>query len=126
MVDNRYNVGRTQNSAGGRLGDGLRSALYHVLIVADPGKLGDYEMGILADYIALVALSQPAAPDACTELPGVLNVTVAGCHAGAAPKTLTTGDKAYLAALYKTTLGANLRVQRGEIAVEMKNALAGH
>jgi hypothetical protein len=126
VVDNRYNVGRPQNSTGGRLGDGLRSAFYHVLIVADPGKLGDFEMGVLADYIALVALSQPATPEACTDLPGILNVTVAGCHAGAAPKALTAGDKAYLGGLYKTTLGANLRVQKGEVAAEMKNALAGH
>jgi hypothetical protein len=125
VVDNRYNVGRPQNSTGGRLGDGLRSAFYHVLIVADPGKLGDFEMGVLADYIALVALSQPATAETCTDLPGILNVTRAGCHAGAV-KAMTAADTAYLRGLYKTTLGANLRVQKGEIAVEMKNALAGH
>jgi hypothetical protein len=126
VIDNRFNVGRTQNSTGGRLGDGLRSSLYHVLIVADPSKLGDFEMGIIGDYIALVALSQPAAPNACTDLPSILNVTTKGCHADAPAKMLTAGDKAYLGALYKTTLGANLRVQRGEISVEMKNVLAGH
>ena len=43
---------------GSRLGDGLHSAFYHVLVVVSPGDLKDYEMGALGDYIAMVALSQ--------------------------------------------------------------------
>ncbi len=41
-----------------RLGDGLRANLHHVTIVADPRQLLDYEMGPMADYIAMLALSR--------------------------------------------------------------------
>ena len=40
------------------LGDGLRSTFHHVIIVADPTKLLDHEIGTLADYIAMLALTQ--------------------------------------------------------------------
>ena len=46
------------NVTGSRLGDGLHSAFYHVLVVVSPGDLKDYEIGALGDYIAMVALSQ--------------------------------------------------------------------
>ena len=54
---------------GSRLGDGLSSELYNVLIVAEPAKLMDYEIGTLADYAAVLALAQPASMDTCEELP---------------------------------------------------------
>ena len=70
LVDSRNNASggaaqssNAQNSFGNRLGDGLHSSYYHAIIVADPGKLGDYEIGTLADHIAMLALAQPAADD---------------------------------------------------------------
>ena len=37
-------------------GDGLKSELYNVVIVADPAKLVDGEIGALSDYVAMQAL----------------------------------------------------------------------
>ena len=54
-----FGHGRVFYAAGtGRFNNGISSTLYNVVIVADPSKLGDYEMGSLADYISMLALSQ--------------------------------------------------------------------
>ena len=104
---------------GTRLTDGMRGALYNVVIVADPAKLGDYEMGALADYIAMLALAEITLPDGCQQLPSVLNMLAAGC----AQKTnaLTDNDRAYLKGLYRT--GADH--QESEIIYQMQQSLGG-
>jgi len=54
----------------------VRSAFYHILIVADPGKLQDHGIGPLADYIAMLALTQVNSLDGCKPLPSIVK------HAG--------------------------------------------
>ena len=110
-----------RNVSGSRLGDGLSSAFANVLIVAEPAKLLDYEIGALADYIAMLALSQPASLDTCQEMPSISNLLVPGCTS-AAP-SITDGDLAYLKGLYKMTATANLRVQREEVRYQMSKDL---
>ncbi|HET7084739.1 MAG TPA: hypothetical protein VFI23_08220 [Rhizomicrobium sp.] len=109
------------NVTGGRLNDGVSSDFYHIAIVAEPAKLLDYQIGTLADYIALMALSQTPPPEACEELPTILNLFAKGCDAP--PKTLTGVDLAYLRALYKMTATANLRGQRDEVIYQMDKSL---
>lgn len=109
------------NVTGSRLGDGVSSDFNHVVVVAEPAKLLDYEIGTLADYIALLALSQIQQPDQCQELPTLLNLLAPGC--GAPPKALTNVDLAYLRALYKMTPTASLRGQRDEIIYQMDKSL---
>lgn len=106
---------------GNRLGDGLSSELHHVLIVVEPAKLLDQELGTLADYIAILSLSQVQSPDSCQDLPSILNLFVSGCSRTA--KTLTSGDIAYLQALYKMTPTAAFRVQRDEMMYQMDQSL---
>jgi hypothetical protein len=105
------------------LGDGLRSTLFNIVIVADPTKLGDYQIGALADYIAMLALAQITLPDGCQQLPSVLNMLAAGC----AQKTdaLTDNDIAYLKGLYKMGPDLFAKVQKGEIAYQMQQSLDG-
>ena len=112
---------RVATVTGGRLGDGTRSEFRHVVIVAEPAKLLEHEMGTLADYIAMLALSQIQSADSCQELPTILNLLVTGCTAP--PKALTSVDLAYLRALYKMTPTANFHGQRGEIVYQMDKAL---
>jgi len=112
---------RVTNVTGGRLGDGTSSEFNHVVVVAEPAKLLDYELGTLADYIAMLALSQTPAPDHCQELPTILNLLVPGC--ASPPKSLTGVDLAYLQALYKMTPTANFRGQRNEIIYQMDKSL---
>lgn len=111
----------TREVTGSRLGDGLSSEFANVLIVAEPAKLLDYEIGALADYIAMLALSQPARFDACQEMPSISNLLSPGC-ASVAHK-ITDGDIAYLRGLYKMTATASLGVQRDEVRYQMSQDL---
>ena len=54
-----------RSTSGSRNSDGLSSEFFHVLIVAEPAKLLDHDVGTLADYVAVLALSQPGSLDAC-------------------------------------------------------------
>lgn len=132
LVDSRNNVSggtaqnsNAQNSFGNRLGDGLHSSYFHAIIVADPNRLGDYEIGTLADHIAMLALAQPAAEEACAELPSILDMTSTQCHKDAPAKMLTAADSGYLRGLYQGDAGASLRSQKDGIAFHVKEALAG-
>lgn len=109
------------HSSGSRLNNGYDSGLYNVLIVAEPAKLLDFEVGSLADYITMLALTQPASLDNCQELPSISNMLVKGC-ASAALK-ITDADLAYLHGLYRVPRGASLSAQRGGIRFEMQKTL---
>lgn len=111
-------------STGSRLGDGLHSVYYRAIIVANPEKLEDYEIGTLADHIAFVALAQPAAPDACTTLPSILDMTKADCRKDQPVRALTTADTGYLRGLYRADPSVSLRTQEDGIALHIKDALA--
>ena len=130
LIDSRYaeNSGsamssRAQNSTGSRLGDGMHSSYYRAIVVANPDKLGDYEIGTLADHIAFVALAQPATPDSCTALPSILDMTNAACRKDAPVKGLTAADTGYLRGLYQIDPGATLRTQKDGIMFHIKDAL---
>jgi hypothetical protein len=105
-------------SSGTRLDDGLRSIFYRVTIVADPTKLVDYEIGSIADYISLLALTQLNAPDTCQQLPSIVNMLAAGCERKV--DALTDNDIAYLRGLYKMSPNMTLRIQQDEIAYQME------
>jgi len=106
------------NSAGSRLGDGVTSDFFHVLIVAEPKPLADKEIGTLADYIALLALTQLAAPDRCQKLSTIGTLLAPDC--GPPPDTLTASDLAYLDGLYRMNTGGTLRGQRDAIAYALR------
>jgi hypothetical protein len=107
--------------SGSRAKDDLVSAFYNVLIVAEPAKLYDYEIGSLADYVTMMALSQPSL-DACPELPSVSNMLAAGCS-GATTSRITDGDLAYLHALYGMPGGEFMAAQQDYIRGEMYQTL---
>jgi len=109
------------NVTGNRLGDGLSSALNNVVIVADTTKLLNRYAGSLADYIAMLALSQLQPPDSCQDLPSILNLLVPDCSRTS--DALTSGDFAYLRGLYKMTATASLQGQRNEVRYQMEQAL---
>jgi hypothetical protein len=108
---------------GSRLGDGVRSNLYHVIIVAEPSKLLDYEMGSLADYIAMLALTQITSLDTCQQLPSIVNMLAAGCERKASE--MTQNDMAYLHGLYKAAPDQTLGTQQDQMAFSMEQELKG-
>jgi hypothetical protein len=110
-----------QTVTGSRLGDGLSSELYNVLIVAEPAKLLTYEIGTLADYAAMLALAQPSSLDKCEELPSISNLLVPSC--AATTERITDGDLAYLRSLYKMGTADTLAMQRDTIRFQMEKTL---
>ena len=108
--------------SGNRISDGMRSTLYHVLIVVDPRKLPDYETGRVADYIAMLALTQLNSLDTCQQLPSIVNMLAPGCENK--PNGITEEDLAYLRGLYKMSPQKSLVVQPNEIADRMSETLA--
>jgi hypothetical protein len=111
-------------TSGTRLGDGLRSSLYHVIIAANPQKLTDYEIGGIADYVAMLALAQLGGLDSCQSLPTILNLLVPGCEFQTGE--LTQHDRGYLSGLYKSGADRTLRVQRDEVSYQIERAVSGH
>ncbi|HET7084752.1 MAG TPA: hypothetical protein VFI23_08285 [Rhizomicrobium sp.] len=108
---------------GNHLGDGLRSIFHVVTIVVDPTKLVDYEIGSLADYIALLALTQLNSLDTCQQLPSIVNLLAENCATKSS--ALTENDFAYLRGLYKMSSNMNLGTQKNEISYQMEQALKG-
>ena len=106
-----------------RSSDSLRSALYHVTIVADPRKIVDEEIGTVADYIAMLALTQPASQDTCQPLPSILNLLAKNC--GTKSNALTENDRAFLHGLYKMNPERALGTQKDEISYQMEQELKG-
>jgi hypothetical protein len=83
-----------------------QSTLLNVLIIVDVAHMGDVSVDLAADYLALVALSQPKprSLDGCLALPSVLDLYAKECPGREAPAGLTGPDKAYLASLYAADL----------------------
>jgi hypothetical protein len=111
-----------RNVTGLRLGDGTRSAFYNVIVTADPNKLLDHEIGSLADYIALLSLTQPPSPGTCQQLASIVNLLAKDC---APVKALTDNDRAYLKGLYRMGADRIMGVQRAQIAYDMQQNLEG-
>jgi hypothetical protein len=104
-----------------RLGDGLRASLHHVTIVADPTKLLDYEMGPMADYIAVLALSRVASPDRCQSLPTITNLLTADCPR--IPGGLSDIDLGYLRGLYHMNPEYSRKIQTHEVVYQVQQEL---
>jgi hypothetical protein len=130
VIDSRHTMtgqftqgGKSLNSSGSRLGDGLHSSYFHAIVVANPDKLGEYEIGTLADHIALLALAQPAPQDACPAPPSILDLTNPGCRKDMPVKALTTADTGYLRGLYQMDTGTTEPAQKNAIAFRIKEAM---
>jgi hypothetical protein len=106
---------------GNHVNNGVRSGFNHVLIVVDSSKLVGRKFNPLADYIAMLALTQLNSPDACQQLPSIVNMLAADCDQ--AMDGMTATDLAYLRGLYKMDADKNLVSQQNEIADRMQDAL---
>jgi hypothetical protein len=100
----------------------LQSVFKNVLIVVDSGRVEGRGQGLIADYVAMLALSQPRSLELCGVLPSVIDA-FARCEARRAPEGLTAADVAYLRALYATDPEASLATARSDIASRMARLL---
>lgn len=102
----------------------LRSLIKNVLVVADANRLKGQDVGLLSDYIAMLALSQPRSLDGCNSLPSVIDLFAPSpCPGRDVPDGLTPADAAYLTSLYQADPQATLAFQQGDIAERMTSIL---
>lgn len=101
----------------------LQSVFANVFIVVDTSKAQGKNIGVLSDYVAMLALSQPRSLGACHALPSVTDLFVSNCASGAADG-LTAADAAYLTALYQANPEARKINEQADIAGRMAKMLA--
>jgi hypothetical protein len=106
-----------------RARDGLISELNFVTIVADAGKIAGMQLGALADYFTMLALSQTDSFDACQELPSITSLMVPECQGSGLAQALSTTDLAYLKGVYEMDPASSLTIQKSIIAGEIAKAL---
>jgi beta-lactamase regulating signal transducer with metallopeptidase domain len=102
---------------------GLNSEMAHIYIVADTSKTEGYRLGAVADYVAVLALSQTQNFDACRPMPSITNLISPVCGVDLKSAAITDTDLAYLKAVYTMDPGANFQQQRNFIADRIAMAL---
>ncbi|HEY4076602.1 MAG TPA: hypothetical protein VGM26_06675 [Rhizomicrobium sp.] len=112
--------------SGSRMGDGLKSEFTTAIIIVDTNRIAGQTIGALADYIAMLALSQAQTYDDCQPVPTITNLMSSGCSDGMKPDAITDIDATYLRGLYKMDAGRTLLGERGSIAYAMKKELGGY
>jgi hypothetical protein len=114
-------------TTGQRARDGLESAFYNVTVVVDAAKVDEYrlQMGALADYLAMVALSQTENFTPCEQLPSISSLMTPNCGTSGLVNAITATDVAYLKGVYTMDSGGSAIVQRGGIAGEVRKSLEG-
>jgi hypothetical protein len=117
---------REERIDGSRIGDGLRTDFYHVVIVADLNHLVGYEMGALADYVTWLALAQMQSADSCSEVSSITNLLSSSCAASNKTNSLSQFDLAYLRSLYATHASDSLSSQQSTIEFKMAQELNSH
>jgi len=108
---------------GDALRAGARSEMAHVTVIADVGQTRDYRFSAVADYIAMLALTEMKVAGVCQDLPSVTNLIFSGC---AAPDQASDADLAYLKGIYTVDPGTGLGTQQADIEAAMERALSGH
>lgn len=76
------------------------------LVLVDPVRTGGANLETIADYVAMLVLSEPRSPERCQTLPSIMDLFAGACPGRPAPTGLTPTDLAYLKAVY--TAGARL------------------
>ncbi|MDQ8027127.1 MAG: hypothetical protein REJ23_00245 [Brevundimonas sp.] len=100
-----------------RLGSGMRQDLQQGIVIVDTSKIGDASFTALADYTAMVILSQIDPEARATAFPSILSLF----SEPRGSDTLTEWDWSYLRSLYRTPTGRPSRgYQEREIAAEMQ------
>jgi hypothetical protein len=110
----------------GRLMTGRRSFFVFALIVVDVDKVQGHTIGSLADYIAVLALSQAHSLDDCSHLASVIDLFSAACGPDSRRETVTAGDIAYLKALYRVNPGERPFLETADIQQMMLEQLRPH
>jgi hypothetical protein len=121
-LDNAYRNVPERVGLGSSIPGRRISSIVNVLIVADIKQVGGGAIGPVADYIAMLALSEPRSLDQCNALPSILDLMSSDCGSRPKPQQLTDSDIAYLKGLYAADLGAATNSGQQE---SIKNGMEG-
>jgi hypothetical protein len=108
-------LGRT----GSRFSSKISSGIINVLIVADANKIMGRAIGAIADYLAVLTLTQAFASERCGTLPSITDLMLPNCDDREKLTGVTAGDLAFLRGLYKTDLESYLPLERSDIQNNM-------
>jgi hypothetical protein len=102
----------------------LQGVFKNVFVVVDNKFLGDHSLGLVADYLVMVALAEPNSLDGCNELPSVIDLFArSGCPGRDAPDGLTPADASFLTALYSADPEAKRWAEENDITQRMAKIL---
>jgi hypothetical protein len=101
----------------------LRSELAHIYIIADTGQTQVYSLGAIADYVAVLALSQTQSFEDCKSIPSITNLISPSCGADLKPTAITDTDMAFLKGVYAMDPGASLLEQKTFISDQIAKSL---
>jgi hypothetical protein len=105
----------------------LKSTFNNVFMVADSRALQGKDLGLVADYMVMLALSQTRSLDGCNALPSVIDVLAkSACPGRDPPDGLTPADAAYLTALYASDPEGKRTAAQDAIAGRMAKMLAAN
>jgi hypothetical protein len=122
-VDTPWNPGPV-GCAGSLITDCTRTIFKNVLVVIDSRAAEGKTLGTLADYVAMMALSQAKSLDGCAALPSVMDLMAkASCPGRDPPNGLTDTDIAFLTGLYFSDPETKGAQQQVEIAARMTRLL---
>jgi hypothetical protein len=102
----------------------LQGVFKNVFVIVDDKFLGDHSLGLVTDYLVMVALAEPNSLDGCNELPSVIDLFAKSACAGRdSPGGLTPADASYLTALYSADPEAKKWAEESDIAGRMAKIL---
>ncbi len=113
----------TGGQPGSRLDDTVSSEFANVLVIVDQAKIAGASTPAIADYVAVLGLSQVSDLDDCGSLPSILDLLSTGCSPARRPSSLTASDFAYLKALYGRDARMEATYSRGVLTNDVIETL---
>jgi hypothetical protein len=108
---------------GSRIGTQMSTYIFFTLVVVDTTKVVGYPIGPIADYVAMMTLSQTRLVDSCGRLPSILDLMAPECKS--LSDSITAGDMAYLKALYAIDMRRDVVLERAAIENRMMQEFQG-
>jgi hypothetical protein len=100
---------------GSHLTSHISSEIVNAVLVVDLNKTTGHAIGPIADYLAVLTLTQAFAPEKCGTLPSIVDLLAPHCEGREVPTGLTAGDLAFLRALYHTDMELFLEMEQSTI-----------
>lgn len=109
-------------ASGSRLKGAASSEFLFALVVIDSRRAGTQPIGRIADQVAMLVLTNPKRPKACSPLPTLLDSLDPACPASASLIAFTPYDEAFLKGLYSSNPEEKAALERGEVARRIEAA----